>query len=311
MSSPDEDFVPGDKGFVSGLFQGGTVEAESRFRGDSEATWVRPSRLESVYDGTDRDDLWSMQPKMSVAGPHEPVRRPQRTTTTNEKSPAFRGIVDKVALPMVKASSLSWISPQVQAIHKQEPPVRPMHMTLCFEKKLQRPHFCLLVPEKEGQNKVMVCRRKKNRNKFRISLDPNNMKRKNNPSFAGTIKANRSMDEFIVKVPKLDVAHIRIKVVAGEKHVDLELLHEFVNNRENGRNGVRFTSIAKGSGQEILDMKVDVAPTRRSVLVLGRGDAKANEPMMWTMDFDYPLTIFLCFALVCVCEIDFLLMEKP
>mmetsp|Transcript_12454 Transcript_12454/g.23855 ORF Transcript_12454/g.23855 Transcript_12454/m.23855 type:complete len:193 (-) Transcript_12454:113-691(-) len=168
-----------------------------------------------------------------------------------------------------------------------------------------RRFYMLLLPQMsaEQQEHCLCCKRKAKGNKFRFSLDASKITKRGNPSYIGKMKES-SKGFYEVKLSTNQLV-MTIRVAGTE--VSAELQHQFLNSVEGGKQGRTIMGNIQTFVQPILALKVE--SSNRTIFKLSRpyeatksaksGDKAIMNPGTFLLDFNYPLTIFLSFAILC------------
>lgn len=189
-----------------------------------------------------------------------------------------------------------------------------------------RPVYMLMLPQvaADQTENCLCCRRKAKGNKFRFSLDETRITKKNNPKYIGKMKqTSEGVYEVYLARDNLHVMQITIR----DREVSVEIVTQFLNTVERGRGGRTIRGLIQNFVQPMLTLNVE--SSKRSVLKVSRPyeikdvarsttqqhtDAKyekigsrgvtkmpaaTNRDGTYLVDYDYPLTIFLSFSIVC------------
>eukprot|EP00467_Chlorarachnion_reptans_P013274 CAMPEP_0114521054 /NCGR_PEP_ID=MMETSP0109-20121206/19971_1 /TAXON_ID=29199 /ORGANISM="Chlorarachnion reptans, Strain CCCM449" /LENGTH=436 /DNA_ID=CAMNT_0001702113 /DNA_START=280 /DNA_END=1590 /DNA_ORIENTATION=+ len=181
----------------------------------------------------------------------------------------------------------------------------PLVFKICTTSDSRR-FYMLLLPQvnAEQQEHCLCCRRKAKGKKFRFSLDESKMTKRNNPNYVGKMKEQR---------PGVYEVYLRrnmlvITIDVTDSEVSAELQNQFLNSVELGRAGRTVRGNVQTFVDPMLALKVD--SSKRTVLKVTRPGNKMKEVAQATselvhpnatylVDFDYPLSIFLSFSILC------------
>ena len=196
----------------------------------------------------------------------------------------------------------------VELIHRQGLKAPPM----VFEKtgRLDRTFYQLFLPQTASSQKesVLCCRKKSAENKFRFSLDPNVMTKKDNPAYVGKMSCkSAALDDFnITLADGVVIANVTISSDVGKRSISCELLNQYLNAQESGRGGRTLNGTIQIYMQPYIALAVE--SSRRAVLsVYNPNESDATKASNLNIDYrekliveqDYPLSVFLSFAIVC------------
>ena len=208
----------------------------------------------------------------------------------------------------------------MELIHAQGLQCPPLHFHLVKdpEDPNLRPYFSLpLVPLDDNSSPVSLCCRKKmNEDKYRFVIGASNLTKKGNPNYIG--KMTRIENVFTITLSTgMVLAEITFAPLLTKCAVQVKILNRYVNVREIGPGGSIFTGVqmlqvsgpilslvvesANRPVLEIYDSQqfgkiADKEPLHASSVDTARGlDVNAR----YVADFDYPMTIFLVFAILC------------
>jgi len=163
---------------------------------------------------------------------------------------------------------------------------------------------CVSQVNAEQQEHCLCCRRKAKGKKFRFSLDESKLTKKNNPNYIGKMKERKPGLYEVYLRSNVLVMTIRI----AENEVSAELQNQFLNSVERGKSGRTMRGIVQIFVQPMLALKVD--SSKRTILKVSRPfemkevaetgtPQEVNQEGTYLVDFDYPMTIFLSFAVLC------------
>lgn len=193
----------------------------------------------------------------------------------------------------------------VHVWHRQGLKAPPLVFKVCRDKEGRR-FYMLLLPQvnAEQQEHCLCCRRKAKGNKFRFSVDQSKMTKKNNPNYIGKMKEQRrGLYEVHLRTHMLIMT---IKI--SDNEVSAELQNQFLNSVELGRQGRTIRGNVQTFVQPMLALKVE--SSKRTILKVSRPfeikevsqprtSSDINQIDTYLVDFDYPMTIFLSFAVLC------------
>jgi hypothetical protein len=230
--------------------------------------------------------------------------------TSNDGNPPFQRLETTSEMPDGIAT---WDSiSHVNIIHRQGLNAPAVIFQRKEQKQEQRSYFELLLPQTSAnQQEMFLCCRQKTTGRakaFRFSYDPEKMHKRKNPSYIGSMVCpvdNPNLYEVLLQAGRHEVkiASIVIRTEIGKHHVAVELLNQYLNLHEKGRPGRMMDGKYHRYIQPCLALSV--SSSKRVVLELTKpfsglleaGDDAQNAKYM--IDFDYPLTIFLSFAISC------------
>jgi len=179
-----------------------------------------------------------------------------------------------------------------------------------------RGYFRVLLPQADAMQmeSALVARKKSKKNKYRFSLDPNRMTKRNNPSYVGKLtgqgsKQNAFSKSLLTLANGQKLARIEIsRVDSAEPQFDVrvEVLQEDLNLHEQGEEGRMISGFFKPRGSSLMLLRV--GSTGRVVMEATNPYAVPNASLddipqnKRIFEFDYPLTIFITFAVLVACE---------
>lgn len=202
---------------------------------------------------------------------------------------------------------------------------------------VKRPFFQLFIPPTTYTQKehCLFCRKKTNRNVYRLSLDPHNMSKRSNPLYCGKIEEQRDRPgQYIITLAKGGrLASVKLTESRTDGHprrmMEVELLDSFVNEHEPGVTGRVFTAFVQANRQPQFTLQtaggrpvcvlyketdVTIAGGARGGGIAGGGDQATDAPAVerpispsaesnkYFVDLDYPLNILLAFCISCIAE---------
>jgi hypothetical protein len=249
-----------------------------------------------------------------------------------------------------------------ELIHKSGSSAPTLLFELCnSHSAVDRSYFRLFLPQTNStqQCTFLCCRKKSKQNKWRFSLNDNNMGKKNNPDYEGKMTlengnfgaekgqncvAAETVCHFLLSSrSNQPCARISVSNKLGKHSVSVQIIGDYVkNNVEITKNGLKFTGNYNSYVQPLLTLSIEARRTNsvllssaaltisknyvgRTVLQVSKIAQKFNSSVSssnnsgiaesggalspntvndgrYVIEFDYPLTIFLTFAILCALE---------
>eukprot|EP00698_Gefionella_okellyi_P014905 TRINITY_DN4159_c0_g1_i1.p1 TRINITY_DN4159_c0_g1~~TRINITY_DN4159_c0_g1_i1.p1 ORF type:complete len:364 (-),score=63.33 TRINITY_DN4159_c0_g1_i1:210-1301(-) len=292
---------------------------------------------------------------MFAAGKRSPlklavVEEPETAKHKRRTLGEFRGIEDKLGqAPEGGGSAVtlpirSWHASTEPLMHRQGLLPPPLVMQLVPSNRfVKRPFFQLFIPPTTYQQKehCLFARKKSKLPVYRLSLDPHNMSKRNNPLYCGKIEATvQKPNDYIVSLPNRQrIMSISIgepsKGPRAQRSLDVKFLADSViNEHEAGSAGRTFKATIQqhlqpsfclrtvGSNRPVCvlyketdvtasggaaggghgDETDDAAQAETESAAAERPSSPSAESNKYFVDFDYPMSIFTAFCVACAVE---------
>jgi hypothetical protein len=187
----------------------------------------------------------------------------------------------------------------VSLIERQGLGAPPLFFETCIDEE-RRKYFRTLLPQENAEQaeSCLCCRKKSKSNKFRFSLDPGKMTKKNNPNYVGKMTMTTpapplpatagaapapappaasdpkaSSSQFVLSLSlknQVDVACIRIVSSFGKHTVTVLLLNQYLNLLESGAPGRLLTGTYHIYAAPQLILRIDTETASRTVMEVNK-----------------------------------------
>eukprot|EP01083_Nonionella_stella_P020139 55826_1 len=289
-------------------------------------------------DITNQSDLWEMQSihtsfalnddrELTTPSNHEPSQSPKQSKLIGQKKMTLSPIIAVDRFERFKHIEAKQVpSFDIFASDQSEPELihfagssSPICTFQIMYPSDQRQYFRMLIPPFYPNQTVslLCCRKKKNMDKFRFSTDEFQMEKRNNSHYVGKMKViKKAKNKFVTfrltMKNKQNACLIKINVNPPNNSHMCEVQLS-TNDNLIETNGIAM----KGTINNFVAPKLTLSVSSSNRTVLNITDCMncienvlQKQPTMFkpksnrisdvqTIDFDYPLSIFLAFAITC------------